>query len=174
MARPMCLLFAFFQVITYIPSQRAKYIGGTVSSIPAEVLGTLDVSDDKMVSFRWEKTGKIEAGDCRIAYNQVTALSYGQHAGRRVGGAVGVTAASGGLLAPVAVPLLLVKKRRHYLTIDYSDAQGKPQAAIFLVGKKVIGDFLKTLASKTGKKVEYEDEEARKSGEKAAGKTADH
>jgi hypothetical protein len=60
------------------------------------------------------------------------------------------------------VPLLLVKKRRHYLTIEFLDEKGKKQGAIFLVGKKAIENLLDDLEAKTGKKTHYEDEEARK------------
>ena len=77
-----------------------------------------------------------------------------------------MVASTGGLAAPVVVPLLLVKKRRHYLTIEFLDQKGKKQGAIFLVGKKAIGSLLDDLEAKTGKKVQYEDEEARLTREK--------
>lgn len=148
-------------VITYIPGRSAKYIGGTVSAIPQEIVGELDTSDQKALSFEWAKAGKREAGDWRVAYNQVTALSYGQHAGRRVGSAV----ATGVLTMGAGSLLLLTKKRRHYLTIDFLDEKGKSQGAIFLVGKKAIRPLLDGLEAKTGKKTQYEDEEARKARE---------
>ena len=58
------------------------------------------------------------------------------------------------------------KKRRHYLTIEYTDQGGAAQAAIFELGKDAIRTTLKTIEVRSGKKVEYEDEEARKSGNK--------
>jgi hypothetical protein len=58
------------------------------------------------------------------------------------------------------VPFLFTKKRRHYLTIEFLDDKGKSQGAIFLVGKKAIGPLLDDLEAKTGKKTQYEDEEA--------------
>ncbi len=64
------------------------------------------------------------------------------------------------------VPLLPTKKRRHYLTIEFLDGNGKSQGAIFLVGKKAIGTLLDDLEAKTGKKIQYEDDEARKAREK--------
>jgi hypothetical protein len=155
---------ALLQVITYIPSQSAKYIGGT-ASIPPEVLGQLNAADPQTLVFAWTKSGKTEAGDWRIAYSQVTGLSYGQHAGRRVGAATAVTAGTLGLGAPLMVPLLLSKKRRHYLTIEFLDGNGKKQGAIFLVGKKAIGPLLDSLENRTGKQTQFEDEEARKARE---------
>jgi len=159
-----CVVLALFQVVTYIPTRSAKYIGGT-ATIPQEVVGALRATDQKTLSFEWAETKKTEGQTWRIAYSQVTGLSYGQHAGRRVGASTAVVASTGLLGAPVVVPLLLVKKRRHYLTIEFLDEEGKKQGAIFLVGKKAIGTLLDDLEAKTGKKSQFEDENARKARE---------
>lgn len=157
------VVLALLQVVTYIPTKSAKYIGGT-ATIPQEVLGRLDTSDLMNLSFDWAKAGKTAAGNWGIPYSHVTGLSYGQHAGRRVGASAAAAATVWG--APAAIPLLLVKKRRHYLTIDFLDENGKKHGAIFLVGKSAIGSLLDDLESKTGKKTQFEDEEARKTREK--------
>jgi hypothetical protein len=52
------------------------------------------------------------------------------------------------------------------LTIEFLDDKGKKQGAIFLVGKNAIGPLLDDLETKTGKKVQYEDAEARQAREK--------
>jgi hypothetical protein len=86
-------------------------------------------------------------------YDQVNDLEYGQKAGRRIG------------LAIVVNPLLLFsKKRKHFLTIGWKDEQDKQHAAVFELGKSVIRTTLATLEARTGKKVDYQDDEARKSG----------
>ena len=162
----VCVVLALFQVVTYIPSKSAKYVGGTVATIPQEMLGELNTSDQNALSFEWAGTKKTEGKTWRIAYSDVTGLSYGQHAGRRVGASVAVIASTGLIAAPVAVPLLLVKKRRHYLTIEFLDEKGNKQGAIFLVGKNAIGNLLDDLEAKTGKKAQFEGEEARKAREK--------
>ncbi len=64
------------------------------------------------------------------------------------------------------LPILLTKKRHHYLTVEYTDDNGKAQAAIFEVGKDSIKTVLKTLEIRSGKKVHYEDKEAEKTGDK--------
>lgn len=158
-----CVVLALLQVFTYIPGKSTKYIGGTVSTIPQEVLGELNTTDQQTLVFAWAKAGKTAAGEWRVAYSQVTALSYGQHAGRRVGASVTAIATFWG--APAAVPLLLVKKRRHYLTVEFLDEKGTKQGAIFLVGKKAIGPLLDDLENKTRKQTQLEDEEARKARE---------
>jgi hypothetical protein len=137
-----------------------------VATIPQEVLGQLDTSDQKVLSFEWEGTKKTEGQTWRIAYSQVTGLSYGQHAGRRVGASAAVIVSTGLVGAPVVLPLLLVKKRRHYLTVEYLDEKGKKQGAIFLVGKKAIETLLDDLEARTGKKTQFDDEDARKAREK--------
>lgn len=135
-----------------IGSDKAVYIGGTANLVKDKE-AVLDISDEKVVSF----TG------WKVPYEKVTALSYGQHAGRRVGAtvALGVTTLGIG-----ALPVLFSKKRRHYLTIEYLDEAGKQQAAIFEVGKDAVRTTMKTLEVRTGKKVEFEDEEAKKTGNK--------
>ncbi len=156
-----CVVLVLLQVITYVPTQSAKYVGGTVSTIPPGATGALDVSDEKELSFKWKKDG-----EWRVPYEKITSVEYGQHAGRRVGATVATAVATVPLFGIPALPILFSKKRRHYVTIDLLDERGKPQAAIFNVGKKAILVTLKTLEVRTGKKVQYEDEEARRAGNK--------
>ena len=87
-----------------------------------------------------------------IPYKAITSLEYGQKAGRRVGVAI--------LISPLA---LFSKKRKHFLTIAYTE-NGKPQAGIFELGKDVVRTTLKVIEVRSGQKIEYQDEEARKSG----------
>jgi hypothetical protein len=82
-----------------------------------------------------------------------------------VGIAAALTPASV-VAAPVFVPVMWSKKRRHYLTLAFRDDQDKPQTVIFMVGKKSIRVLPKILEVRTGIKLQYEDEEARKVGNK--------
>lgn len=127
-------------------SHDAKYVGGTVSSVKENTEGKISTTDDKGLIFEF-KGGKLT-----VPYAQVNSLEYGQKAGRRLGLAVAVN--------PV---FLLSKKRRHYLTIGFTDENNKQQAAVLELGKSVIRTTISTLEAKTGKKVEYEDDDARKS-----------
>jgi hypothetical protein len=62
-------------------------------------------------------------------------------------------------------PLFLIAKRKtHFLTIGYSDSEGKQQALVLRVGKEEIRVLLVALEARTGRSVEYQDEEARKAG----------
>jgi hypothetical protein len=82
----------------------------------------------------------------------VDSLEYGQKAGRRVGVAI--------MVSPIA---LFSKKRKHFLTISWKDDADKQQAAVFEIGKEIIRTELASLEARTGRKIEYQDDEARKS-----------
>ena len=48
--------------------------------------------------------------------------------------------------------------------IGYTDEQGHQQAMIFRVGKTDIRTILVSLEARTGRRVEFQDDEARKAG----------
>jgi hypothetical protein len=53
----------------------------------------------------------------------------------------------GGLL------LLLSKSKSHYVTIEYTDAQGNAQSVVFEIGKDAIRPLLSSLETRSGKTV---------------------
>jgi hypothetical protein len=50
------------------------------------------------------------------------------------------------------------------VTIGYKDAEGKEQVAVFELSKDIARTTLSILETRSGKKIEYQDEEAKKSG----------
>jgi hypothetical protein len=149
-----CLVLLFVAEIAAqagVGSKSTLYVGGTVSSIKEGTEGKSSTADEKAFVFTY-KNGKI-AEKFAIPYDRINVLEYGQKAGRRVGLAIAVS--------PLA---LLSKKRKHFVTINYLDANEKQQAAVFELGKEVVRTTLATLEARSGKKIEYQDEEARKSG----------
>jgi len=128
-------------------SDKTMYMGGTVSSLKDGTEGTSSYKDEKVFTFTHEG-GKFE-----VPYDQINDLEYGQKAGRRVGVAIAVTWMA-----------LFSKKRRHFLTIGYKDANDKQQAAVFELGKNIVRVTLASLEARTGRKIDYEDDEARKGG----------
>lgn len=129
------------------PSTHVRYVGGTVSQLPAKASGTLHVGDEDSFSF-------VGAGaTVRIPYRDVNMLEYGQRVSRRYMEAI--------LISPI---FLLAKRRSYFLTVGYTDADGKQQAMVFQVGGKEIRPVLVSLEARSGKKIEYQDDEARKSG----------
>ena len=129
------------------PATHVHYVGGTLSQLPAKASGTLHVGDDE--SFTFQAAGAT----IKVPYRDVNMLEYGQRVSRRYMEAI--------LISPV---FLLAKRRAYFLTIGYTDSDGKQQAMIFQVGGKEIRPVLVSLEARSGKKVEYQDDEARKSG----------
>lgn len=136
-------------VVFAVDGNGAQYLGGTMP-IAEKADGKLLTSSDTVVTFAPKKKGQTAV---EIPYSAITELEYGQKAGRRVAVAV--------LVSPLA---LFSKKRNHYLTITYNDGSGKEQTGVFELGKDVIRTTLKILEVRSGKDVEFQDEEARKSG----------
>ncbi len=126
---------------------RAAYIGGTVAALSGGAEGSIDTTDQQSFVFR------SPAGSIQVPYARVNLLEYGQQADRRYALAV--------LVSPL---LLLSKKRRHFLTVGYTDEEGRQQALVFRVDKADVRSVLVSLEVKTGLKVQYQDEEARKAG----------
>lgn len=135
-------------VMFALDSKKAAYVGGTITSLAANVEGRLNTSEEEVVTFIPDSNARMVT----IPYKAITSLEYGQKAGRRVGVAI--------LISPLA---LFSKKRKHFLTIAYTE-NGKPQAGIFELGKDVVRTTLKVIEVRSGQKIEYQDEEARKSG----------
>ncbi len=63
------------------------------------------------------------------------------------------------LISPV---LLLSKSRKHFVTLGYVDGDGKQQVMVIRVEKGDIRSVLAGLEARTGRRIEFQDEEARK------------
>jgi hypothetical protein len=128
-----------------IPSSQAVYRGGTLAAPAPSTRGTVSVVSAEEFVFRYD------GGALVVPYQRVNAIEYGQKAGRRLGLAIALSPA-----------FLLSKKRKHYLTISFTDPQGTQHAAVFELGKKIVRTTLAGLEARTGLKIEFQDEEARK------------
>jgi hypothetical protein len=126
---------------------RAEYVGGTISKIPSGCHGTVMAVDQEYFIFT---AGKAH---WRVPYEQINTLEYGQHVERNFVAAL--------ILSPL---FLLNKKHQHFLTVGYADDDGKQQAMIFKVEGNDIRATLVSLEARTGRKVEYQDDDARKGG----------
>ena len=144
-------------------SKKAAYQGGTTKDrdfpgAKKAIEGNLNISDENELKFDYklDKTNRTYV----IPYKQFLDIEYGQKAGRRVGAAV----ATAVLLSPVGLFMLFSKKRKHFVTIGYKDDAGKEQVAVFELGKDIVRTTLPILEARSGKKIIYQDEEAKKSG----------
>jgi len=125
----------------------AKYLGGTIPALAAHTSGRLAVSDPHCLVFTSRQA------TIRVPYDRINQLEYGQTVDRRLLEAV--------LISPL---LILSKKRAHYVTVGYEAEDGRQQAMLFRVGKGDIRAILVSLETRSGRKVTYQDEEARKAG----------
>jgi hypothetical protein len=89
----------------------------------------------------------------RVPYDKINLVEYGEKVNRRYIAAL--------LISPL---FLFATKRQHFLTVGYSDDDEHQQAMIFKVGKDDIRVMLVSLEARTGRKVEYQDDDARRSG----------
>jgi hypothetical protein len=142
--------FAFLLALPDVaagPGVKTELIGGTPPGIAAKSTARLDLTSDGEMVFR------CSAGEFRVTYQKVNTLEYGQSVSRRYAAAL--------LISPI---LLLSKARKHFITLGYVDADGKQQVLVFEVGKGDIRTVLAGLEARTGRRVEYQDDEARKAG----------
>jgi hypothetical protein len=115
--------------------------------VQAGANGDLRTADELFLEFR------CKGRQVHVPYERINLLEYGQTVNRRLA------------LAVVISPLFMLSKaRRHYLTIGYSTEDGKQQAMVFQIDKAHIRAMLVSLEARTGLKVQYQDDEARKAG----------
>jgi hypothetical protein len=125
----------------------AEYIGGTRADIPADRSGHIKTDDETYFIFLAKHT------QVKVPYERINLLEYGQKVDRRY------------LEAVVISPLfMLAKKRQHFLTVGFQDDDGQQQAMVFRVDKNDIRLTLVALEARTGRQVQYQDDEARMAG----------
>ncbi len=143
------LLIASFllgpSAVAAVRGKEVMYVGGTIPNLPEGTVGRIDTTQEKGLVFESPK-GKFE-----IPYENVTSLEYGQKAGRRLGVALTLT-----------IWALFSKKRKHFLTVGFTDDNDKPQGVVLEVPKGTAKTIIIVIEARSGKKVEYESEEARK------------
>ncbi len=124
---------------------KAQLVGGTLSGIPGGATGMVRTADAD--AFIFETAGST----LRIPYSRINLVEYGQDASRRV------------VLAWVISPIfLLSKSRKHFITLGYTDEEGRQQAVVLRVDKGLVRPALAALEARTGRSVQYQDAEARK------------
>ena len=124
---------------------RAYLTGTTVPDFPTKCDVRVDMTGGQELLF------VTRLLTLHVPYDKVNTLEYGQHVGRRYAEAI--------LISPL---FLLSKSRKHFVTLGYTDADGRQQALVLQVSKGDVRAVLAELEAKTGRRVEYTDDEARK------------
>lgn len=124
---------------------KVEYIGGT--------LGTIRAGNDMRIHLSDAASLSIDSGQTalRVPYPQINQIEYGQKVGRNIVPAI--------VISPL---FLLNKTRKHFLTLGYVDETGRQQAVVMRVDKGDIRAMLAGLEARTGLRVVYLDDEARK------------
>lgn len=129
------------------PGGRVEYIGGTLAEVTDRADARMDTADAAQLVVQFKKLALT------VPFDRINQLEYGQKVDRRYLSAV--------LVSPI---FLLAKTRKHFLTVGYEDSEGRQQAMIFRVEKSDVRALLVSLEARTGRKVTFQDEEARKAG----------
>ena len=129
------------------PGVKVQFVGGTEGGLTAKSDLRIDLTSTDAL--------RVISGkqDFNIAYHSINTVEYGQTVGRRYTEAI--------LISPL---LILSKSRKHFVTLGYVDPAGNTRALGFRVGKGEIRSVLASLEARTGRRVEYQDNEARKAG----------
>lgn len=123
------------------------YAGGTIGALRAGAECRINLTDEVFLQVRCRNR------EVQVPYDTVNLVEYGQNVNRRLGLAIAIS------------PLfMLSKSRRHFVTVGFTDTQGRQQAMLFRVEKDAIRAVLVGLEARTGLKVQYQDDEARKAG----------
>jgi hypothetical protein len=125
---------------------KLRYSGGTVEAKvnPFDWNTTLTLTPDAIVlTFEHQKTVRFRPW-------QVTALSYGQEAHRRVADMVALSVVA----TPLALFGILHKSKVHFIGIEYRTDDGKAGAVLLEADKNNYRSILHVLQSVTGKAVQ--------------------
>ena len=141
----MTTLFIAVALLAAETGGRAEYIGGTLEAFTGHEAGRIQSTQQERLIFHTKKM------NVEIPFRSVNLLEYGQKADRRYVAAI--------LVSPL---LLMSKKRDHFLTLGFSDDKGQQQAMVFRLEKGDVRTVLASLEARTGIKVQYQDNEARK------------
>lgn len=140
LAALVALSMAVTPVTAAVRGEKAEYVGGTVKQIKQGTQGVLDVDDKTQVRFVYKNNTYA------IPYARIRSMEYGTKVGRRVGAAMAL-----------GWMMLFSKKTKHYLTLEFSEADGTNGAMVLELAKDTVRPSLATLEARTGKKVEDAD-----------------
>jgi len=150
----MCMKRAILALLALAPlfgagsnGSRVLYVGGTVAGVSNKSDARIETLQQDALRLSTRST------TVEIPYREINTLEYGMRVSRRYVEAV--------LISPL---FLVAKRRTHFLSIGYTDSDGKQQAMVLQVNKDDIRPLLVSLEARTGRRVEYQDEEARKAG----------
>lgn len=157
----VCALLA--NPVLAVGRRKVTYVGGTIENLnqyKKAFGGELDLSDGAKLVL------KVKDQTVAVPYGNITALEYQNSTQYRVGkvsavGAAGVLALFVPLAAFYLIPAFFIagkqlgnkKRKRHYLTVIYTDANEKSQAMVLELGKNIQQEARAILTARSGKEI---------------------
>ena len=124
----LCLLLIFSLPALAVDDGNVMYLGGTAPSLKEGTVGKLDLKSQTHLIFE-SPTGKVAIPFARIDFYE-----HSEEVAHHLG-----------VLPAIAVGLLKIRHKRHFLRIAYRDEDNASQVAIFEVPKKMPRTLLAVL-----------------------------
>ena len=101
-----------------VDGDQVMYMGGTVPSLHAGVIGRLDTTSETSLVFEYSGTKLL------IPYADIQSFEYSKEVTRHLG-----------VMPAIAVGLVRIRKHRHYFRISYRASDNAQQVAVFEIPK---------------------------------------
>lgn len=124
----LCLLLIFSLQTLAVDDGNVMYVGGTIASLKDGAVGNLDLKSQTELTFESPK-GKVAIPFARIDFYE-----HSEEVAHHLG-----------VLPAIAVGLLKIRQKRHFLRIAYRDEGNASQVAIFEVPKNMPRTLLAVL-----------------------------
>ena len=115
-----CLLLALALPMAAVEDDQVMYAGGTAPALRVGVVGRLDTTSGKSLTFETSGTKLL------IPYADIQSFEYSTEVTRHLG-----------VLPAIGVGLVKMRRRRHYFRISYRGADNVSQVAVFEVPKQM-------------------------------------
>src|SRR5260370_16487254 len=113
-----CLLLALALPMAAVEDDQVMYAGGTPPALRVGVVGRLDTTSEKSLTFETSGTKLL------IPYADIQSVEYSREVTRDLG-----------VLPAIGVGLVKIRRHRHYFRISYRGADNVSQVAVFEVPK---------------------------------------
>jgi hypothetical protein len=115
-----CLLLTLALPMAAVEDDQVMYAGGTAPALRAGVVGRLDTTSEKSLTFEYSGAKLL------IPYADIQSFEYSTEVTRHLG-----------VMPAIAVGLVKMRRHRHYFRISYRGADAVPQVAVFEVPKQM-------------------------------------
>jgi len=116
----LCLLLIFSLPALAVDDGNVMYVGGTAASIKDGTVGKLDLKSQTDLTF------ESSAGRLAIPFAKIDFYEHSEEVAHHLG-----------VLPAIAVGLLKIRQKKHFLRIAYRDEDNDSQVAVFEVPKKM-------------------------------------